>query len=67
MKVRNLALIGALFVALSPGWVSTDMGGAGAPLSPQASVSAMRRTLAALDEAGNGCFLDHDGTPFDGW
>jgi NAD(P)-dependent dehydrogenase (short-subunit alcohol dehydrogenase family) len=58
---------GALFVALSPGWVSTDMGGAGAPLSPQASVSAMRRTLAALDEAGNGCFLDHDGTPFDGW
>lgn len=58
---------GALFVALSPGWVRTDMGGAGAPLSPRSSVSAMRRTLAALDEAGNGGFLDHDGTPFDGW
>lgn len=57
----------AILVALSPGWVRTDMGGAGAPLSVEDSVRAMRHTLAGLTPAQRGAYLRHDGTPFDGW
>ncbi|MBI3157707.1 MAG: SDR family oxidoreductase [Burkholderiales bacterium] len=53
----------AVCVALHPGWVRTDMGGAGADLDVAASVAAMRRVLAALTPAGHGGFFDHDGTP----
>mgnify|MGYP002137785855 CR=1 FL=1 len=58
---------GAILVALSPGWVQTDMGGAGAPLSVHDSVAAMRRTLASLTPQHRGAFLDHDGTRFATW
>lgn len=58
---------GATLVALSPGWVSTDMGGAQAPLTPEQSVSAMRATLARLTPADSGAFIDIDGQPFAGW
>ncbi|MBA4177315.1 MAG: short chain dehydrogenase [Leptothrix sp. (in: Bacteria)] len=58
-----LALAGrATCVALHPGWVRTDMGGAEADLDPVGSVADMRRTLAALTPALNGAFLNHDGT-----
>ncbi|MDP9046321.1 MAG: SDR family oxidoreductase [Pseudomonadota bacterium] len=53
----------ATCIAIHPGWVQTDMGGPGAALTPERSVSDMRRTLAALTPAQNGCFLNHDGTP----
>lgn len=56
-----------IMVALSPGWVQTDMGGAGAPLTVEASVSTMRRTLAGLTPAHRGAFLRHDGSRFEGW
>jgi NAD(P)-dependent dehydrogenase (short-subunit alcohol dehydrogenase family) len=52
----------ALCVALHPGWVRTDMGGAGADLDVQRSVAAMRQTLAGLGAADHGRFLDHDGS-----
>lgn len=58
---------GAILVAMSPGWVQTDMGGAGAPLSVQGSVAAMRKTLAALTPKHKGAFLDHDGSLFSSW
>jgi NAD(P)-dependent dehydrogenase (short-subunit alcohol dehydrogenase family) len=58
---------GATLVAISPGWVRTDMGGAGAPLSVEESVAGMRRTVAALTRGDRGRFLNHDGTPFSGW
>ncbi len=57
----------ATLVAISPGWVKTDMGGEGAPLTVQASVAAMRKTIASLQPAHKGAFLDHDGRPFDTW
>jgi NAD(P)-dependent dehydrogenase (short-subunit alcohol dehydrogenase family) len=53
----------AVCVALHPGWVRTDMGGAGADLSVADSVSALRRVLAGLRPEDHGAFLDHDGTP----
>ena len=56
----------ATFVALSPGWVQTDMGGAGASLTVEESVTAMRRTIAGLKPAQRGAFLQPGGEPFSG-
>lgn len=55
----------AICVAFHPGWVRTDMGGAGADLPVEQSVSDMRATLAALQPADNGRYLNHDGQPLD--
>ena len=57
----------ATFVATSPGWVQTDMGGPGAPLTPQQSVSAMRQAIVGLNRRQSGSFLGHDGSAFEGW
>jgi NAD(P)-dependent dehydrogenase (short-subunit alcohol dehydrogenase family) len=53
----------ALCVALHPGWVQTDMGGAGADLDVATSARDLRRTLAALQPADTGGFFNHDGQP----
>ena len=64
LKDASLALEGrALCVALHPGWVRTDMGGAEADLDVADSVATMRRTLAGLSEADNGSFFNFDGQP----
>lgn len=53
----------AVCVALHPGWVRTDMGGADADLSVEASARDLRRTLASRQPADSGGFFNHDGMP----
>ena len=51
----------AIVVAVSPGWVKTDMGGAGAPQDAADAVRSMLRVVDALDESHSGSFLDEHG------
>jgi NAD(P)-dependent dehydrogenase (short-subunit alcohol dehydrogenase family) len=51
----------AICVAMHPGWVKTDMGGAGADLDVTQSVADMRNTVASLRAEHNGTFINHDG------
>lgn len=54
---------GVTCVAFHPGWVKTDMGGSGADVPVEQSVSGMRRVIASLTSADNGTFKNYDGTP----
>ncbi len=50
-------------VLLHPGWVRTDMGGAGAPLQPSESIAGLRRVIAGLRPETSGRFFDYSGAP----
>jgi len=64
LKDASLALAGrATCIAVHPGWVQTDMGGEGAPLTVQRSARDLRAALARLGPADNGGFFNHDGQP----
>ena len=52
---------GLIAVVMHPGWVRTDMGGAGAPLSVQESVCGMRQVIARLTSAEHGRFWTWEG------
>jgi NAD(P)-dependent dehydrogenase (short-subunit alcohol dehydrogenase family) len=65
MLVKGLAAHlsdrGIIVVALSPGWVRTDMGGAQAPLTPEGSVTGLRKVIDKLEPTDSGRFFSHDG------
>jgi NAD(P)-dependent dehydrogenase (short-subunit alcohol dehydrogenase family) len=62
VKDASLAFAGrALCIAFHPGWVRTDMGGAGADIDAATSVSGMRKVIAGLRPADNGGFFSYDG------
>jgi NAD(P)-dependent dehydrogenase (short-subunit alcohol dehydrogenase family) len=63
VKDMSFVLAGqATLASFHPGWVKTDMGGAGATLEVEQSASDLRASLARLTPADNGGFFNHDGT-----
>ncbi|MEZ5911613.1 MAG: SDR family oxidoreductase [Paracoccaceae bacterium] len=44
-----------------PGWVRTDMGGAGADIDPETSAQGLIARFDALSPANSGCFEDYAG------
>lgn len=58
MELRDREVTVVMF---HPGWVRTDMGGAGAPVSPQDSVAGMRALIDLLKPSQSGRFFGYDG------
>ncbi len=53
---------GIIVIALHPGWVSTDMGGSSAPLTPPESAAGILNVVNRLTPAEHGKFLTIDGS-----
>jgi NAD(P)-dependent dehydrogenase (short-subunit alcohol dehydrogenase family) len=52
---------GIIAIVMHPGWVRTDMGGSGAPLSVRESACGMRQVIARLTPADHGRFWTWEG------
>jgi NAD(P)-dependent dehydrogenase (short-subunit alcohol dehydrogenase family) len=62
MRDAALALAGkAIVISFHPGWVRTDMGGAGADIDAATSIAGMRTVLASVKPSDTGCFFNYDG------
>jgi NAD(P)-dependent dehydrogenase (short-subunit alcohol dehydrogenase family) len=58
---KELAPRGISVVLIDPGWVKTDMGGPHAQLTPEQSISGIRKVLAGDAMEISGKFIGHDG------
>ena len=55
-------------VAMTPGWVKTEMGGPNAPLEPEESARAIAKTITSLTMEKTSLFIERTGTPVKyGW
>jgi NAD(P)-dependent dehydrogenase (short-subunit alcohol dehydrogenase family) len=52
---------GICVVAMTPGWVKTEMGGENAPLTPEQSARAIARTITSLTMEKTSLFLERTG------
>jgi NAD(P)-dependent dehydrogenase (short-subunit alcohol dehydrogenase family) len=60
---KDLSVRGISVQVFCPGWVKTEMGGADAPQTVEASVSGMRQLIGAPSAPGAASFQVFDGTP----
>lgn len=73
MFANELKDDGFCVVALSPGWVNTDMGGdnarklgmEGAPLTIEESIALQLKVVKGLSSRNNGSFVDENGSSID--
>jgi len=61
MMAHEFAASGVTTVAVSPGWVRTDMGGEEAHLSPEESAQSLAEAIKRIGPELNGHFLDCNG------
>lgn len=57
----NLKERGIVCIAVHPGWVQTDMGGPNAEVSPENSVTGLRKLIGELTKKHAGGFFDYKG------